>query len=877
MINQEKSLLQRILPHGMAILAFLIIAMIYFMPVFQGKVLHQHDTTQYSGMAQEMSNYYYNEGITSEWTGSMFSGMPSYQIGVFGGGTNFLDYLEKPFKALGNTTAGPMFMGMLMAYLMFIILGFRPMIAAMGAIAYSLSSYNIIILSVGHVTKAWAIAYMPLIVAGLLSLFRKNISLVAAGLMVALGLGLQIKSNHPQITYYTGLLCLFIFIYYAVVTIKNKEIKTLLKSSAVMLIAVVLGLCCNLSNIYGNYEMSKTSIRGKSDLQTALAPKIETNTAGDEIDRDKEYAFNWSYGIGETMSLLIPNINGGSTDRADESLESYKILVNNGLDTNQAKGISKYTKYWGEQPSIAGPVYFGAIIIFLFVLGMILIKNKIKWVLLAATIFFIFLSWGHNFASFNDWFYYHFPLYGKFRAITMSLVIPALTMLIVAIWGLKEFLDSNRDKKQLTKALYISAGATAFICLLALIAPTIFTNFHTASDLNWKDQFPAWYYSTVMEDRHSLLSGDALRSFLFILAAAVILWFSLKAKNTKVVTVYIPLILAVLVLADLWSVDKRYLNHNDFQEKDTYNATFFKKRPVDEYILRDTHPSYRVLDASNLEGDDTFVNALPSYYHKNIGGYHAAKLKRYQEMIEFRLGSEVSFVRNAIKNTYVPLQNAFAKAHQEGNQVDPSFIVTTMQDSIQNFLSQAKIMNMLNTKYLIYQAQLPAIENTHAMGNAWFVKEYKLVETADQELMSLNDIDPAVTAVLNKRDEAELQSLQITPDSSASIVLTEYKPNKMTYKSKASSEQLAVFSEIFYKEDGWQAYIDGVAAPHYRADWTLRAMRVPAGEHEIVFKYEPHTYWTVSTIGAVSSALLILILIGVVVMPFIRKKKEIAA
>lgn len=870
MINKEKSLIRQLLPHALAIITFLIITVVYFGPVFQGKVLPQHDNTQYIGSSQELREYYYNEGQTSEWLGSMFSGMPAYQVGVMGGSPNFLEYLEMPFKALGYTSAGPMFMAMLMAYLMFCIMGFRPSIAALGAIAYSLSSYNVIIITAGHVTKAWVIAYIPLIIAGMMALFKQKILL--SGLLVALGLALQIKNNHLQVTYYTGLLCTFIYIYYAVNVLIKKDIKSFLKASGILVAAVVIALLCNMGNLYANYEMGKTSIRGKSDLTISLTPKTEADIQAEVSghDKDKDYAFAWSYGKGETLTLLVPNLYGGASKGYEESSASYKALLSLGVPVQNAQQIRQsIPQYWGDQSFTSGPVYFGAIICFLFILGMIIIRDNLKWVLFGATLFFFFLSWGSNFMGFNDWFYYHFPLYNKFRAVSMALVIPAITMLIIAVWGVKEFLDGGIDKKHLTKALYISGGVTAFLCLILWLAPSTFFNFTSASDAMWRDQLPESYYNAIIKDRKDLLSSDALRSLIYILLAIVVLWITLKVKNDKGKTaVFASLAIAALVLLDLWGVDRRYLNTDNFQSKDAYQAAEFKKSVADEAVLRDQHPSYRVLKTGN-----PFNDGMTSYFHKSIGGYHAAKLKRYQEMIEFRLGGEVSFIQNTSGQIFNNEYKKIQEASQQGANPDVNQMVVNVQDSVAPLFRETTIMNMLNTKYVIYHPELPPIVNPYAMGNAWFVNEVRFVDSADDEIQSLKTLRPQETAVINKNYENLLSDFKIAPDSTATIEMTEYKPNRVTYKSKTASEQLAVFSEIYYA-NGWQAYVDGAKVPHYCADWTLRAMRIPAGEHEVVFKFEPHEYWTCRYVASASSALMVLLVLGLLGLMITRRIKE---
>lgn len=840
MIKKEQSLVKMLLPHIIAVVAFLFITMAYFSPMLQGKVLSQHDVTQYQGSAKEISDYYYNEGKTSAWTGSMFSGMPAYQIGVHGGSPNFLDYLEAPVKALGNTTAGPVFAGMLMAYILFCLMGFSPAVAILGAVAYSLSSYNIVILNAGHVTKAWALAYMPLIVAGFMSLFKNKILL--GSVLVGLGLALQIKSNHLQVTYYTGLLSVILFITYAVEVLSKKNYKSFLMSCGAMIIAVALAVLANLGNIYGNMEMARESTRGKSEL---TSPKSESEKQSTGLDKD--YAFGWSYGKAETFTFLVPNLYGGESKPYDKDAQSIKVLtqkVQSGeIPAEFANQVSRIPQYWGDQPFTQGTVYLGAIVCFLFLLGMIIIRSNVKWGLLVATIFFILLAWGKNLEWFNDWFFYHFPLYSKFRAVSTALVVPALTIVMVAVWGIKEFFSGEIDKKKLKKALYISLGVVGGLCLILWIAPGAFFNFTSGADAQWKAQVPEWYYNALLTDRQDLMSSDALRSLVFVLLGAAILYFSLRTKvDAKKMTIYGSLGLAVLVLIDLWGIDKRYLNENNFVAKSTYKTETFSPSVADQAILKDQHPSYRVLNLNN-----PFAETTTSYYHKSIGGYHAAKLKRYQELIDSRLDGEV-------------------------NQIIGTFSSQNI-DTIMASFNKTKALNMLNAKYVIYHPEQPPLVNPNAMGNAWFVNEYKLVNNADEEIAAINTLDPHTTAVVDKRFESELSGLKITPDSTATIELVSYKPDVLTYKTKAVSEQLAVLSEIYFS-NGWQAYVDGKEVPHFRADWTLRAMRVPAGEHEIVFKFEPQGYYNSRHVATASSAVLVLLLIGIIIRPFVLKRKE---
>lgn len=839
--NYNKSLLKKCLYHLLAIICFLVVTFAYFSPLLEGKTLVQSDMQQYNGMSKELKDYYYNDGQSSEWTGSMFSGMPAYQIGVWGGPTNFLDYVEYPLKALGGSNAGPVFTGMLMAYILFSIMGVGFIPALIGAIAYSLSSYNIIILDAGHVTKAWAIAYMPLVISSFAAAFKRKYLL--SGILMALGLALQIKSNHLQITYYTALLCVFLYIGLFIDCIKNKNISGLLKSTGFITFGVILAFLCNLGTIYANYEMSQESLRGKSEL----SQPITTNTEKQSSGLDKEYAFAWSYGKTETLSLLVPDINGGASGGmlgTDSRL--YKTIKVEAPGAQlDPKGIQAQT-YWGEQPFTSGPVYFGAIICFLFVLGMLLIKNPLKWILFIATIFFIFLSWGHNFETFNDWFFYHFPLYNKFRAVSTALVIPAITVLIVAIWGLREFQeDLLNNKKKLLQSIYISGGITGGICFLLFVVPGLFgLDFKSSSDSTWMSSVPQWYYNALIVDRKDLLSSDALRSFIYIALAFISLFLAIKSKKSQQIFIYCTVALLILVTIDLTGVDKRYLNNDKFQSKTVYNIEKqFPKTVSDQEILKDKDLSYRLLNLNN-----PFNETHTSYFHKSIGGYHAAKLKRYQELIEYNLQNEI-------------------------NNIIQSFDSNNI-DSIMAGFRNNTALNMLNAKYIVFSPDQAPLFNPYAMGNAWFVNDYKLVDNADQEIAAIRNLNTKETAVIDKQFAADLNGLTVVPDSSSTsgMKLVEYAPNYLKYQTSASTEQLAVMSEIYYPK-GWEAYVDGKLVPHFRADWTLRAMRIPAGVHEVEFKFIPHAYNTARTVGSVSSGLLVLLLIGFVIGSFVRKEK----
>ncbi len=824
------TILKKLLPHLLVILGFIAIVLIYFQPTLEGKVLQQSDIQQWKGMAQELyKTAETTQDFRSAWSGSMFSGMPSFQFCAMGNPHNYLGSINDLLSLSDSNSAGPVFAGLICAYILFFLLTGNLWISIIGAIAFAFSSYNLIILQAGHVTKAWAIAYMPLVLSGVLLIFRKKF--ILGGALFALALSLEILSGHMQITYYLALLCVVLYIAYAIFSIQKKAINTLWKVTLTFVITLMLAVLPDIAGLYANSLMAKESTRGASELTQTEEEKASSGL-------DIEYAYRWSYGKGETFSLLIPNIRGGSSiGFLDESSHLAKEIK---AQTGQQTGdkMQTYT-YWGEQPWTDGPVYFGAIICFLFILGMFVIRNPMKWWILGATIFFIFLSWGKNFSSFNDFIFYHLPLYNKFRAPSMALVIPGLTFVLIAVWGLKDLYSRTIEDKKVKEYFIISLCLSGVFCLLFWIAPSVFFDFQSSNDKSFTSQVPDWYYSALILDRKSLLTSDALRSLIFILLSAGCLYLFWK-KKTKF-ALYSLLGLAVLILVDLWGIDKRYVNDSKFinQKKEgTFTASV-----ADKFILQDKDPSYRVF---NLK--DPFNETNTSYFHKSIGGYHAAKLKRYQELIEHRIMPEMQLI-------YQSFQNAKS------------------EEDITSVFQECPTLNMLNMRYLIYDPGAPAIRNPYADGNAWFVREVKTVNNADEEIAALNTIDPKVTAVVDKSFADKVMKSPITTSETDTILMTSYMPNVVKYQSECSTEQIAVFSEIYFRE-GWKAFIDGKQTDYFRADWTLRAMNVPAGKHEIEFRFEPDTYYTLASIASISSLLLIALFIGALVFSLRKEGKR---
>ncbi|MBB4624195.1 hypothetical protein GGQ57_004123 [Parabacteroides faecis] len=812
--------------HVAALILFLGLVMAYFSPaVFDGKVIRQGDNVKAAGMGGSQVDKYAKTaepGEFSVWSDAMFSGMP-YGPGYGNPAPELPSYsiIDGWLKAPGYTHAAMVFVGLVCFYLLMCVMGVNWWLAIAGAIAFAFASYNIIIIEAGHIVKAYVIGYMPVTLAGMFLLFKRK--WLWGAVLFLLGVAFSLMNGHIQITYYLVLLCLFIYIGYTIKKLKEKETREWLKTSLIMLACVALAVLPNAKDMYANWDLGQHSIRGASELtpKPDETGKVEKASSG----LDKDYAFQWSYGWKELLTVMIPDVYGGSSGGTlDSSSELYKELKKNGAQVG--KEVQTYT-YWGDKPFTSGPVYFGALVCFLFVFGMFVVRNPMKWWLFAGSIFLTFLALGRNFDAFNDIMFHYLPLYNKFRTVEMALVIPGFVFPIVGIWGLREIFRGNVDDKTMKNGFLWSVGITGGICLIIFLIPSLLLNFHSVYDAQFQNQVPEWYYTALLMDRASLASADALRSLIFILLGAALLLWYWKAKNKKTASLIVSAGMAVLILVDLWSVDRRYLNDGNYVKEKAEES--YKESVADKEIFKDTDESYRVFGLTN-PWQDTNV----SYFHHSIGGYHAVKLRRYQELIDHRLDGEY---RNII--------GALQKAQ-------------TIQD-IMPVLAASPSLNMLNTRYIIYNPDQAPIRNPFAYGNAWFVDKIDIVENADAEIEALNTINPLETAVVDKSFAKDLEGFTPHKDSTATIVLEKYRPNRLTYKTKASSEQLAVFSEIYYP--GWKVTIDGKDATHFRADWILRAMLIPAGEHTIVFDFHPDTYVLAANVSAYSSFLILLLLI----------------
>lgn len=823
--------MKNFLTHVGVVLAFLALAAFFFKPaVFEGKQMIAGDSEKVIGMNKEIADYQTSSGEGLTWTGSMFSGMPSYTISTPQGSPNYLfDAGAKVFWFLGTTDAGIIFLAMLGMYLFMFSMGYGIGISAFAAIAYAFSSYFIIILPAGHVTKAWAMSYMPLVLLGMMMLLKRK--WFWGTLVFAASLSVELRSNHIQITYYLALLCLFILVAYVVEMVRKKEYKPLLLSLGLMMASALVAVVTNAERLYSNYEMSMVSTRGPSRLSAHVDGKTDKSTG-----LDRNYAFAWSYGKAELMTLLIPNAFGGeSGGELDGDSNIAKALRSQGYN---APSPLRMPTYWGDQPFTSGPVYLGAIVCFLAVLGVIVSKNKYKWALVAGSLLLIIMSLGKNEAFLNDFLFQYLPMYNKFRTPSMALVIPQLTFAILGCMALKSVVDGEVDEAKMQKSIYIAAGITGGLCLIVWLFPDLFLSFTTKADANYTQQYGAWFTGALQADRADLASADARRSFFFILFAALALWIVNK-KDWREFSQYGVAAIVALTLFDLWGVSRRYCDDKNYMTKFEYQP--YKATVADTEILKDNDLSYRVLTFNN-PFNDTHI----PYFHKSIGGYNAAKLRDYQDLIDQHIEPEMYQIQNSLRNIRT-------------------------QSGLDSVFMSTPVLNMMNMRYLVLSDNNAPVRNKMAMGNAWFVSDYKILSdttlgdqsytASDLQMRMLSAVDLKKTALVEKQFANELEGKKLGNDPEAVVELVSYKPNELVYKSKSKTDGLVVFSEIYYPKS-WTATVDGQPASHFRSDWLLRSMVVPAGEHSIVFKCDASTYWTLRSIASGVSLLCLLLLVG---------------
>ena len=836
--------MKKLLPDLIAILAFVLLSFAYFFPAdIENRILFQHDTAAGAGAGQEVKEYYEQTGERSRWTNSLFGGMPTYQIAPSYESTQPLTWVQKVYQLFLPTYVNLTFILMLGFFILLRAFGIPTWLAGLGGLMWAFSSYFFILISAGHIWKFITLAYVPPTIAGIVLAYRGK--LLWGGILTALFVALQITSNHVQMSYYFFFVILFFVGAYFEKAWRTKTLPQFFKASAVLIVAALVGIAANVSNLYHTYAYSKETMRGKSELvQTGDAAK-QTSSG---LDRD--YITQWSYGIDETLTLLVPNFKGGASAALSQS------------ETAMSKANPMYsslygslTQYFGTQPMTSGPVYVGAFVLFLFVLGCFIVKGPLKWALIGATFFSIVLSWGKNFMPLTDFFIDYVPLYNKFRAVSSILVIAEFTIPLLAIFALKRLLEEPEILKQEKKPLGISLLLTAGIALLLAIAPgSIGSGYVPAQEAQMlqnavnQQMIPANELSGILanlgEMRAELVSSDALRSFIIIGIGCSLLWLYASGKLRSSLTIAG---ITILCLADMWGVNKRYLNDAQFVPHSIRTETFTKTN-TDELILQDTSLDYRVLNFATSTFDDNNT----SYWHKSVGGYHPAKLRRYQEMIEHHISPEMQAAYKAI-----------ATAGGEMDSVDAN---------------KFRILNMLNTKYFIFpagqQRQTVPILNPHAYGNAWFVNKVQYVNNANEEIDALDSIIPTETAVVDARIKDVLKgTTESYKDSLSSIRLTSYTPNRLTYETNNAQDGIAVFSEIYYP-DGWHVTIDGQPAELARADYILRTMYVPAGQHTIEMRFDPTSLHVTEGIAYGALALLV---IGIIVAVLIAKRKYVKA
>ena len=815
---------KKFIPDLVAVVLFAVISFAYFFPaVTEGRVLAQDDAIAGIGAGQEQQEYLEKTGERTRWTNSIFGGMPTYQMAPSYDSTEVLGFVQKLYGLFLPSCTWYVFIMLLGFYILLRAFNFKVWLSALGAIIWAFSSYFFIIIAAGHIWKFVTLAYIPPTIAGMVLVYRGKY--LVGALLTALFVALQIKSNHPQMSYYFLFVMLFMAVAYFVMAYREKKLKDFFKASGVLVLAGVVGVCVNLSTLYHTYQYSKESMRGKSEL-------VKENSANQtDSGLERDYITQWSYGIGETFSLLVPNVKGGASVplAANEDAMKKANPMYRGL-------YSQLGQYWGEQPGTSGPVYVGAFVMFLFILGCFIVKGPMKWALLAGTVFSIVLSWGKNFMGVTDFFIDYVPMYNKFRAVSSILVIAEFTIPLLAIMALKVIMERPSVIKENAKGFYISLGLTGGLSLLFAVAPHVFfSSYISTMEMSaLQNAIPQDQLIPILanleEVRVSIFTADAWRSFVVILIGVALVYAysvgKLKPKTTIV-------LLTLLCLVDMWGVNKRYLYDEQFVAKSNKMKPYLQPSETDKEILKDTSLDYRVL---NLAAN-TFNENNTAYWHKSIGGYHAAKLRRYQEMIEEHIQGEMSGVFSKLSEANGDMAKADANAFP--------------------------VLNMLNTRYFILPLQggkTAPVFNPHAYGNAWFVDNVEYVDNANEEIDALHDINPRHTAVVDKRFAEQVRASSAA-DSLDTVVLKEYQPNALKYEVNSKNGGVVVFSEIYYP--GWISTIDGEEVEHGRADYILRAMNVPAGKHVVEFKFDPKSLHLTETIAYIA---LVLLAVGAVVV-----------
>lgn len=809
---------------------FVICSFLYFPSLLQGKAINPSDLKQFAGMSKEIVDYRANTGSDSNWTNSMFGGMPTYLISTKHKGNIFTVYFE--FVNAIPRPANYLIVSFCLFFILGLIMGVMPWISFAAALAYGFATFIFILVDAGHMSKVNTLSYFSLLISGVYLAFNQKKLL--GSLITTIGLSLMLTANHPQMTYYAGIMVLIIGITYLIYAIKEKKITEFLKAIGFLIVGAIIAVGINSGPLLTTFEYSKFSTRGKSDLV------VKDNNQTKGLNRD--YILDYSYDLGESLTAFIPRFKGGGmSEPLGENSEVFKLIEKSQGKANAKEFTKTMPLYWGSQPIAGGTFYFGAVLCFLFVLGLFIVKGKEKyWVAAVVAVSFL-LSLGKNIPFLANFMIDNFPGYSKFRDVKNIIVIQQFAMAVLGLLAIKEVYLRNIESKKFINYLKYAFGITGGLALIFVLIPGLAGNFQGNSDAQLvQGGWPKEFIDALMADRKSVLRLDSLRSFIFVALAAAGIWafWTKKIKGWHALALWV-----VLILADMWPINKKYLNNEDFVPKRKAEVPFTPTK-ADEIILTDKDPDYRVLNIAV----STFNDASTSYFHKSIGGYHGAKMKRYQELIENSISKEIQEIAARFKN------------------------IKTQED-LDGVMSGLNSLNMLNTRYLIYNPGAAPIKNPNSMGNVWFVEKCKIAANANEEIESVSKIDISNTAVVDKQFSNLVSGKNFRIDPSSEISLKSYVPNKLVYSSKSNSEQLAVFSEIYYPK-GWIASIDGKETPHFRANYVLRSMVIPAGNHEIVFEFKPSIYNKGTKIAFASSALLLLAFGGFLFLEYRKRSNK---
>lgn len=831
--------LKKCLPDVIVVALFAVISFAYFfVPVSQGKILFQHDSAASVGMSKELVDYRARTGETTRWTNTLFGGMPTYQMSPAYDSSDTLGQVMNAYHLWLPDNVWFLFAYLLGFYILLRAFDFKQSLAALGSVLWAFSSYFLIIIAAGHLWKVMALAYLPPMIAGVVLTYRGKY--LWGFVLTALFTAFEVKANHVQMTYYYLFIVLFMVIAFFVKALREKQLQSFLKSSAIVIVAAGIGVAINISNLYHTWQYQKESMRGKSELVKGN----NANQTSSGLERD--YITQWSYGIDETMTLLVPNAKGGASAPLVQN-ESAMSKADPQVQSMLPQIYEAFPQYFGSQPGTSGPVYVGAFVLFLFVLGLFIVKGPMKWALLGATILSILLAWGKNFMGFTDFFLDYVPMYAKFRTVASILVIAEFTIPLLAALALKQIVDKPEELKKQMKFVYISLGLTAGVAFLMAVTPGIMSPFVSEQETQMIASIQGMdantqhlIISNIESMRQAMVSADAWRSVVIILIGfALLMAFRFRKLPGK----YMIVALAVLCLIDLWQVDKRYLNDGMFVPR-SERENPHQPTAADAKILQDRSLNYRVLNFAV----STFNDNETSYFHKSVGGYHPAKLRRYQEMIDAYIAPQMQAAMGEISTKGGDMQKV------DGRKVFP-------------------VLNMLNTKYFILPLQggtTVALQNPYAQGNAWFVNKIVYVGDANAEYAQVAKINLQTEAVADKKFESALGQA-ITNDSTATVRLTSYQPNNLRYTVDSKNGGIVVFSEIYYP--GWTATVDGTPTPIARVNYILRALMVKPGKHTVVFDFHPSSIRTTEIIAYISLVLLLLAIVGTVYVEF-RKSRH---